>query len=162
MGHPPILTQLPQHPQPSSHLRELTPLVHSISGTAALADLPTQFYWRFFDFHLSLDYCGFTARPLSNFFDVDHLALALDFSMHMQDALLDALASSPILTATERVSLTTAIKKNQYSLHFVVYGHRCYVLGPKLARFLHAAYYDSQASTPVSYTHLTLPTNREV
>ena len=79
------------------------------------------------DFHLpSFDHwSGSTVNPLSDFFDMETHALTTDYSMRMQDSLRDALASSINLSPSERVFLTTQIQKNNFSLHYMLYGCRC-------------------------------------
>ena len=66
-------------------------------------------------FHQPRIFCGNTTTPLYELFDTDCLTLTLDFATRMQDTLLDALAISFILTATERAFITTAIHKHHYS-----------------------------------------------
>ena len=53
------------------------------------------------DFHQPRIICGNTTTPLYELFDTDCFRLTFDFTTRMQDTLLDALASSSILTDTE-------------------------------------------------------------
>ena len=44
----------------------------------------------------------------------------------------------------------------------VHFGHKTSRWHPKMAQYIHSKRQDSHIIDPVSYTHLTLPTNREV
>ena len=107
------------------------------------------------DFHQPRIVCGNTTTPLYELFDTDCLTVTLDFAMRMQDTLLGALAFSFILTARERSFITMVIHKHQYSFYCMIDDRRGSITRLAiLARYLHTAFSNSQATAPSAPVHI--------